>query len=258
MQPREASRGGGREAKKGHETDGAPAKSPPRNRRRTIVASVLAFAGTAFTVYALSPASDSDALPELPASSSAHDERPKDADGQATREGGDGQSADAPAPAPAAGESGTKTPSSKPPTSLEGAARPGEPGTVPPSSPYGGGSGEAELGDESEASPQETEAVATHFGATEVPGGRSFMLRMSQPVRAIEGVARDHGFMVTVPGALSLDRAGPIAAAHPAVERSMILNRGDHAELTIRFVDGRSPAYRVSARGRAIEIVLEE
>ena len=61
---------------------------------------------------------------------------------------------------------------------------------------------------------------------------------------------------VTIPNSLSLDRAGPIASNHPLVERAMILNRGDHAELTITFVEGRRPAYRVVARNSAIELVI--
>ena len=55
---------------------------------------------------------------------------------------------------------------------------------------------------------------------------------------------------------LSLSRAGPIAAAHPDVEHASILNRGEFSELTVRFVAGRKPAYRVEARGPAIEITI--
>ena len=98
----------------------------------------------------------------------------------------------------------------------------------------------------------------TLFGADNVPSGRSFLIRMSRPVETIEGTALTDGFRVRIPGSLSLDRAGPIAAAHPLIDRSMILNRGDHAELTIRFVDGETPAYRVVARGSAIEVVVQQ
>jgi hypothetical protein len=81
---------------------------------------------------------------------------------------------------------------------------------------------------------------------------------MSRPVDAIEGTRLTDGFRVRIPGSLSRDRAGPIASTHPHVERSMILNRGDHAELTIRFTEGRTPTYRVVARGSAIEILISE
>ena len=41
-----------------------------------------------------------------------------------------------------------------------------------------------------------------------------------------------------------------------SIERAMILNRGDHSELTIRFVEGRDPAYRVEARGATLELTV--
>jgi len=79
---------------------------------------------------------------------------------------------------------------------------------------------------------------------------------MSLPIQGVTGERIANGFRVTVPESLALDRAGPIAASHPDVDRAMILNRGDHAELTIRFVEGRSPAYRVSARGATLELTI--
>lgn len=94
------------------------------------------------------------------------------------------------------------------------------------------------------------------FGSAEVPDGRVFRLRMSLPIESFQGTTTANGFEVTVPESLSLDRAGPIAAAHPDVERAMVLNRGDHAELSIRFVEGRSPAFRVRARGATLEITI--
>jgi hypothetical protein len=94
------------------------------------------------------------------------------------------------------------------------------------------------------------------FGAASVPNGRSAMIRMSQPVASLTGQQESDGFTVTIQGALALDRAGPIASANPSVERAMILNRGDHSVLTVRFVAGRNPPYRVVARDRAIEIVI--
>jgi hypothetical protein len=79
---------------------------------------------------------------------------------------------------------------------------------------------------------------------------------MSNPVTELEGITETDGFSVTIPGSLSLSRAGPIATAHPDVEHASILNRGDFSELTLRFVAGRHPAYRVEARGSAVEITI--
>ena len=79
---------------------------------------------------------------------------------------------------------------------------------------------------------------------------------MSNPVTELDGIIEQDGFSITIPGSLSLSRAGPIAAAHPDVEHASILNRGDFSELTLRFVAGRHPAYRVEARGPAIEITV--
>jgi len=43
---------------------------------------------------------------------------------------------------------------------------------------------------------------------------------------------------------------------HPDVEHASILNRGDFSELTVRFVAGRQPRYRVEARGPAVEVTI--
>jgi hypothetical protein len=94
------------------------------------------------------------------------------------------------------------------------------------------------------------------FGADSVAGGEKYVLRMSNPVAEMDGIIEGDGFSVTVPGSLSLSRAGPIATAHPDVEHASILNRGDFSELTLRFVAGRRPAYRVEAHGPAIEITI--
>jgi hypothetical protein len=94
------------------------------------------------------------------------------------------------------------------------------------------------------------------FSSGEVENGRTFTLRMSLPVERIAGERLEDGFQVTIPGALSLDPAGPIASAHPAVSRAMIINRGDHSVLTIRFADGQRPSYRVEPAGRAITITI--
>jgi len=94
------------------------------------------------------------------------------------------------------------------------------------------------------------------FGADAVPGGEKHVLRMSNDVAEMDALIEDNGFSVTIPGSLSLSRAGPIAAAHPDVEHASILNRGDFSELTVRFVAGRKPLYRVEARGPTIEVTL--
>lgn len=96
----------------------------------------------------------------------------------------------------------------------------------------------------------------TVFGADSVAGGEKYVLRMSNPVADMDGIIEADGFSVTIPGSLSLSQAGPIANAHPDVEHASILNRGDFSELTLRFVAGRQPAYRVEARGPAIEITI--
>ena len=96
----------------------------------------------------------------------------------------------------------------------------------------------------------------TSFGAESVAGGEKYVLRMSNPVNEMDGIIETDGFSVTIPGSLSLSQAGPIANAHPDVEHASILNRGDFSELTLRFVAGRHPAYRVEARGPAIEITV--
>ena len=96
----------------------------------------------------------------------------------------------------------------------------------------------------------------TAFGADSVAGGEKYVLRMSNRVTEMDGIVEGDGFSVTIPGSLSLSQAGPIATAHPDVEHASILNRGDFSELTFRFVAGRQPAYRVEARGPAVEITI--
>ena len=87
-------------------------------------------------------------------------------------------------------------------------------------------------------------------------GGEKYVLRMSNPVVEMDGIIEEDGFSVSIPGSLSLSRAGPIAAAHPDIEHAGILNRGDYSELTLRFVAGRQPTYRVEARDATIEITV--
>ena len=94
------------------------------------------------------------------------------------------------------------------------------------------------------------------FGQPSVARGQTFTLRMSQTVVGITGRRDANGFDVRIDGALTLDRAAPIAATHSAVATAMIINRGDHADLAIRFREGMAPAYRVVARGATLEITI--
>jgi hypothetical protein len=96
------------------------------------------------------------------------------------------------------------------------------------------------------------------FGARKPAKGRDYMLRMSRKIEQLRGTPDQGGFTVIIPGSLSFDPAGPIAATHPLVRRSLILNKGDHAALTVRFVKGASPSYRVSAVGSSLYITIAE
>ena len=121
----------------------------------------------------------------------------------------------------------------------------------------GQGSVAVTAGYQAQGAPLPPEMIhGTVFGADSVAGGEKYVLRMSNPVAEMDGIIEADGFSVTIPGSLSLSQAGPIAAAHPDVEHASILNRGDFSELTLRFVAGRQPAYRVEARGPSIEITI--
>ncbi|MGF1467837.1 MAG: hypothetical protein ACFCGT_17090, partial [Sandaracinaceae bacterium] len=108
------------------------------------------------------------------------------------------------------------------------------------------------------AEPPAPVEAGTSFGAATVVDGETFTLRMSEPVTLMRGQDLADGFMVTIPGSFSQDPAAPIAARHSAVERSVILNRWEqnHSVLTVRFVPGREPAYRVVAAGSRLEITI--
>jgi hypothetical protein len=100
---------------------------------------------------------------------------------------------------------------------------------------------------------------AMRFGASSVPSkAQTFALRMSKPIQSINGLADAGGFTIIVNGSLSLDRAGPISASHRGVARAMVLNKGDRAELTIRFADGKRPTYQVRADGQTLYVVIED
>jgi hypothetical protein len=100
---------------------------------------------------------------------------------------------------------------------------------------------------------------AMRFGASNAPSkAQTFALRMSKPIQSINGLADAGGFTIIVNGSLSLDRAGPISASHRGVARAMVLNKGDRAELTIRFADGKRPTYQVRADGQTLYVVIED
>jgi hypothetical protein len=100
---------------------------------------------------------------------------------------------------------------------------------------------------------------AMRFGASTAPSSaQTFALRMSKPIASINGIADAGGFTVVIKGSLSLDRAGPISASHRGVARAMVLNKGDSSELTIRFADGKKPAYQVRADGQTLYVVIED
>ncbi len=106
------------------------------------------------------------------------------------------------------------------------------------------------------SAPPSEAGTSMEFGAAEVARGRTTTLRMSAPVQGIEGQADEGGFTITIRGALSLDRAAPLAATSSSIERASIINRGDHSVLTIRFVTGRTPTYRVVAHGTSLDISI--
>jgi hypothetical protein len=140
------------------------------------------------------------------------------------------------------------------PVRIEEAAQPVDPKTLPsaaagpPRSPF--------AVDVRERTPARPASSKLRFGASQVPDGRRFSLRMSAPVKSLQGIPDSGGFTVIIAGALSLDRAGPIAAAHKAVQRAMVINKGDRAELSIRFAPGKAPAYQVTAEGSTLHLVL--
>lgn len=106
------------------------------------------------------------------------------------------------------------------------------------------------------ADPSAVQAGAQEFGQPNVSRGQTFTLRMSQNVVGLVGRPDPSGFDVRILGALTLDRAAPIATSHPAVATAMIINRGDHADLAIRFREGMAPAYHVVVRGASVEITI--
>jgi hypothetical protein len=232
------------------EVPAEPAPSPMRGRGRLALAGVMGIVAVSLTAYALSGSSE-PAAPELPAVPAVVAPEPVvEASAETPIETG-AAIPEAPALMPAPVEAA-------PEPAAEPAVEVGH--LPPPTFPSLGSASAAHSEPSAVVAPVEEaptlSAPSSSFGADAVENGRISTLRMSQPVTSLVGQADENGFTVTIHGALSLDRAGPIAAANPSVERASILNRGDHCVLTVRFVTGRSPAYRVAIHGQAVEVTI--
>jgi hypothetical protein len=94
------------------------------------------------------------------------------------------------------------------------------------------------------------------FGSKQVPNAQRYVLRTNNPITVLQGKSDPGGFTVIVPNTRALDKAGPIAQSNRAVSSAKILNRGGYAELSVRFAEGRSPAYRVSAQQTGLEVLI--
>ncbi|MCB9707272.1 MAG: PilZ domain-containing protein [Myxococcales bacterium] len=101
-----------------------------------------------------------------------------------------------------------------------------------------------------------SQAGSKTFGTAKLSNGTRLSLRMSRNMTELKGTRLADGFRVIIPGALSLDKAGSLAQAHAKVLRAAILNHGDRSELSVLFKPGKTPAYRVQAKGSSLEIVI--
>jgi hypothetical protein len=230
---------------------------------RMIAIGVLVTGAAGLFVYALVPSSDVDIESHRPIAAP---------DDQASSDpGAAGAPAFAPSDAPAHELGATQAAAEPAALPMPSAA------SVPAGSPFAvdvrGARGQAPTSATTVPAPRPTAAAAAaapapserpvprnmRFGASAAPvRAQRFALRMSKPIQALEGVSDSGGFTVTVRGTLSLDRAGPISASHRGVARAMVLNKGDHAELTIRFADGKRPAYQLRAEGSTLHLVIED
>ncbi len=160
----------------------------------------------------------------------------------------------------AANVASTPAPSAAPAARLEPSAMPQastDEGRLPlPGYPSIGRADSTAATAASEAAPARTPVIGRTFGAERVEGGRMTALQMTLVPTALEGQADPNGFTVTVRGALSETRAAQIARTNPAVDRASIINRGDHCVLDVRFVEGRTPAYRVAIVNQTVEVTI--
>jgi hypothetical protein len=100
---------------------------------------------------------------------------------------------------------------------------------------------------------------AKEFGQRQIRNPRRFLLRMSEPVKLLQGTADAGGFSVVIANNHATERAVAIRSGHPAVASAQIINRRDRsAELRVRFVAGHSPAFRVTGHGSALEVLIEQ
>lgn len=156
--------------------------------------------------------------------------------------------------------------------SLRDGTRPPAPQAVPPTSPYAvdvrdpriAGADptlvapQAQAPAAAQAEPAADTSRTLSFGAASVPNAQVFTFHMTQPITNVTGSSSRDGFAVQLVGGLSLDRAAPIKAALNFVEGAGIANRGDRAELSIRWKQGGFvPAYRVVARGSLVEVHIQ-
>lgn len=130
-------------------------------------------------------------------------------------------------------------------------------GVVPSGSPYAvdlrrGASAKAAPA----SGPGKPVASATSFGHKQVPNAKRFVLHMSAPVDALSGSADHAGFSISVPSSRAVMRAAPIAEGNPNVAHAMVLNHNDGSQLSVRFAPGKSPAYRVTAQGSTLEVLI--
>jgi hypothetical protein len=213
-----------------------PVVAPPRNRRWLTVS--LAAVGVGLGVYALAPRSGADRL-----------RVPRAEPGLLRTQAAEPSLAPAPEVSPFTASAGAApAPVVEARASAHEPIEAREPKTADKPAPA--------------LEPARSEALepavtSPRFGESNVPNGRIFVLRMSGPVKSLEGESREDGFSVRIPGRLALDRASPIATSHRAVARALILNRGEYAELTVEFLPGMRPKYQVAAKDSSIEVTLE-
>ncbi|MET0340234.1 MAG: PilZ domain-containing protein [Polyangiales bacterium] len=222
-------------------------------RRVRVIAAVLTVLGIALGLYALTPvlADPEEGKPddEAPVEAAATPPAPTPAPPSEPEVELDLQLDEpvrAPAPPPAAKRRGAKAAKSEPAAErTQIRASIGDPESTP-------------VDEILEArAPGLVEGGASVFGDGEVPNGRTFTLRMNGPVKQVQGEARELGFTVRIPNRVAIDRASPIASAHNAVARAMILNRAGYAELTIEFRPGVVPRYQVRGKDNTLEVTLE-
>lgn len=227
---------------------------------RTLLLGVLSAGAAGLAVYALAPSSHADSVElarRVQPAESSDETAPVAAKASIAESPAAAASAQKVSPSlaspqlkqaqPAAGGAvvGTRAvPAAAP--SLEG---------VPPASPF---AVDVRASTGTKPEPAAVSAHGLRFGASKVPRGHRFALRMSARIQSLQGAPDKGGFTLMIPGVLSLDRAGPISSAIKTVKRAMIVNKGDHAELSIRFADDKQPAYQVSAEGSTLYLLIED